>query len=101
MRISKMRGVASVLALSLVASTAGAAELTPGPSLWNAAQDAGSRSSVLAQTTAVAATGNPRTDSSFFKTTAGRLTLGLMVVGLGLTVYSISHDRKPVKSPIR
>ncbi len=101
MRISKMRGVASVLALSFVASTAGAAELTPGPSLWNAAQEAGSRSSVRAQTVAGPATGNPRTDRSFFKTTAGRLTLGLMVVGLGLTVYSINHDRKPVKSPIR
>ncbi len=101
MRISKMRGVAGALALSFVASTAGAAELTPAPSLWNAAQDAGSRSSARAQTGAAPATGNPRTDSSFFKTTAGRLTLGLMVVGLGLTVYSVSHDRKPVKSPIR
>ena len=101
MRISKMRGVASVLALSVAASTAGAAELTPSPSLWNAAQDAGSRSPISAQTTAAPATGNPRTDSSFFKTTAGKLTLGLMVVGAGLTIYSFSHDRKPVKSPIR
>ena len=101
MRISKMRGVASVLALSLVASTAGAAELTPAPSLWNAAQDAGTRSTALAQTAAGPATGNPRTDSSFFKTTAGKITLGLMVVGLGLTVYSVNHDRKPVKSPVR
>lgn len=101
MRISKMRGVASVLAMSVAASTAGAAELTPSPSLWNAAQDAGSRSPISAQTTAAPATGNPRTDSSFFKTTAGKLTLGLMVVGLGLTVYSVNHDRKPVKSPIR
>ncbi len=101
MRISKMRGVAAVLALSFVASTAGAAELTPGPSLWNAAQDAGSRSSVLAQTTAGPATGNPRTDSSFFKTTAGRLTLVLMAAGIGFTIYSASHDTKPVKSPIR
>jgi len=101
MRISKMRGVASVLALSLVASAAGAAELTPSPSLWNAAQDAGTKAPVSAQTTAAPATGNARTDSSFFKTTAGRLTLGLMTVGLGLTIYSVSHDRKPVKSPIR
>jgi hypothetical protein len=101
MRISKMRSVASVLALSFVASTAGAAELTPTPSLWNAAQDAGTRVPVLAQTTAGPAKGNPRTDSSFFKTTAGKLTLGLMVVGLGLTIYSVSHDTKPVKSPIR
>ena len=101
MRISKMRGVASVLALSFVASTAGAAEATPSPTLWNAAQEAGSRAPVSAQTTAAPATGNPRTDGSFFKTTPGRITLGLMAVGLGYTVYSISHDRKPVKSPIR
>lgn len=99
MRISKTRGIASVLALSVAASTAGAAELTP--SLWNAARDAGRRAPVSAQTTAGPAKGNPRTDSSFFKTTAGRLTLGLMVVGVGLTVYSVNHDRKPVKSPIR
>lgn len=101
MRISKMRGVASVLALSIGASTVGAAELTPGPSLWNAAQEAGSRSTALAQTTAAPAASNPRTDSTFFKTTAGKVTLGLMTVGLGLTIYSFSHDRKPVKSPIR
>ena len=101
MRISKMRGVASVLALSLVATTAGAVELSPSPTLWNAAQDAGNRSPVRAQTAAGPATGNPRTDSSFFKTTAGRLALGLLVVGVGLPVYSVNHDRKPVKSPIR
>jgi hypothetical protein len=101
MRISKMRGVASVLALSFVASTAGAAEATPTPTLWSAAQDAGTRAPVSAQTTAAPATGNSRTDGSFFKTTAGRVTLGLMAVGLGFTIYSVSHDRKPVKSPIR
>jgi hypothetical protein len=101
MRITKIRGVASVLALSLAASAAGAAEPTPSPSLWNAAQDAGTKAPVSAQTTAAPAKGNPRTDGSFFKTTAGRITLGLMVVGAGLTVYSIHHDRQPVKSPIR
>jgi len=106
MRISKMRGVTSVLALSVLASTVGAAEPTPSPTLWNAAQDAGTRApasaqSVAAQTSAEPAKTNPRTDGSFFKTTAGRLTLGFMAVGLGLTIYSVSHDRKPVKSPIR
>lgn len=101
MRISKMRGVASVLALSIAATTAGAAEPAPGPTLWSAAQEAGNKAPVSAQTTAAPATGNPRTDSSFFKTTAGRLSLGLLAVGLGLTVYSVSHDRKPVKSPVR
>ncbi len=101
MPIPKIRGVASVLALSLVASAAGATEATPSPSLWNAAQDAGTKAPMSAQATAAPAKDNARTDSTFFKTTAGRLTLGLMVVGVGLTVYSVSHDRKPVKSPIR
>ncbi len=101
MRISNLRRVASIVAISLVAGTVGAAERTPGPSLWTASQESGARASVRMQTAAAPATGNPRTDSSFFKTTAGKLTLGLMVVGLGLTVYSISHDRSPVKSPIR
>ncbi len=101
MRISKMRGVASVLALSFVATTAGAGELSPSPTLWNAAQEAGNRSPVRTQTAAGPATGNPRTDSSFFKTTPGRLALGLLVVGVGLTIYSVNHDRKPVKSPVR
>jgi hypothetical protein len=101
MRTTKLRGVASALALSLVASAAGAAESTPGPSLWNAAQEAATRAPISAQTTAAPAKGNPRTDGSFFKTTAGRITLGLMLVGAGVTVYSIHHDRQPVKSPIR
>ena len=101
MRISKMRRVASVLAISFVAGTAGAAEATPPPTLWGAAQDAGSRAPISAQTTAAPATGNARTDGSFFKTTAGRITLGLMAVGLGVTIYSVHNDRKPVKSPIR
>ena len=101
MRISKMRGVASVLALSFMASAAGAAEPAPGPTLWSAAQEAGNRSSARAQTTAGVPPGNPRTDSSFFKTTAGKLALRALIVGLGATIYSINHDRKPVKSPIR
>jgi len=101
MRIKKMRGVASVLALSFAASTTVAAEPTPSPTLWTASQEAGNRSSVRAQTAGGPATGNPRTDSTFFKTTAGKLTLGLMLIGVGFTVYSVNHDRKPVKSPIR
>jgi hypothetical protein len=39
--------------------------------------------------------------SSFFKSTRGKVTLALMGAGVGFTVWSISHDRKPVKSPIR
>jgi hypothetical protein len=47
---------------------------------------------------APAATGS---NSPFFKTTKGKVTLALMGAGVGFTVWSISHDRKPVKSPIR
>ncbi|MEO5761087.1 MAG: hypothetical protein ABIR28_02135 [Vicinamibacteria bacterium] len=99
MRIPTMRFVASTLAMSIMATAAGAAE--PKPSLWRAAQAAGANSSVRLQTTAAPATGNPRTDRTFFKTTGGKIALGLMAVGVGATVYSASHDRKPVKSPIR
>ena len=43
----------------------------------------------------------PGTPGSFFKSTRGKVTLALMGAGTVLTVWSISHDRKPVKSPIR
>ena len=45
--------------------------------------------------------GAPATSGSFFKSTRGKVTLVLMAAGVGLTVWSINHDRKPVKSPIR
>jgi hypothetical protein len=45
--------------------------------------------------------GSPGGDSSFFKTTRGKITLALMGAGVGVTLWSIQHDRKPVKSPIR
>jgi hypothetical protein len=37
----------------------------------------------------------------FFKSPAGVVAIVLMAVGTGYVVYSASHDRKPVKSPIR
>ena len=43
----------------------------------------------------------PDTSSSFFKSTKGKVTLALMGAGVGLTFWSINHDRKPVKSPVR
>lgn len=43
----------------------------------------------------------PGTPGSFFKSTRGKVTLALMGAGVGLTLWSIQHDRKPVKSPIR
>jgi hypothetical protein len=45
--------------------------------------------------------GAPSSPGSFFKSTRGKITLALMGVGAGYTVYSIHHDRLPVKSPIR
>jgi hypothetical protein len=38
---------------------------------------------------------------SFFHTKRGAVTLALMGAGVGFTVWSINHDRKPVKSPVR
>jgi hypothetical protein len=45
--------------------------------------------------------GPPAAPSSFFKSAKGKVTLALMGAGVGFTVWSINHDRKPVKSPIR
>jgi hypothetical protein len=38
---------------------------------------------------------------SFFKSGKGKVTLALMGAGVGFTLWSIQHDRKPVRSPIR
>jgi hypothetical protein len=45
--------------------------------------------------------GAPSSPGSFFKSTRGKVTLALMGLGAGFTLYSIHHDRIPVKSPIR
>jgi len=44
---------------------------------------------------------NPSAPSSFFKSTKGKVTLALMGTGVGFTLWSIHHDREPVKSPVR
>ena len=43
----------------------------------------------------------PTGASSFFKSKRGAVTLALMGAGAGYALYSIQHDRKPVKSPVR
>jgi hypothetical protein len=43
----------------------------------------------------------PSSPGSFFKSKRGAVTLVLMGAGAGFTLWSIQHDRKPVKSPIR
>jgi hypothetical protein len=45
--------------------------------------------------------GGPTSPSSFLKSTRGKVTIALMGAGTGLALWSIQHDRKPVKSPIR
>ena len=43
----------------------------------------------------------PAGSNSFFKSTKGKVTVALMGAGVGFTLWSIHHDREPVKSPIR
>jgi hypothetical protein len=38
---------------------------------------------------------------SFFGSGRGKVAIGLMIAGAAFTVWSINHDRKPVKSPVR
>jgi hypothetical protein len=45
--------------------------------------------------------GTQSTSTSFFKSTRGKVTLALMGAGVGFTIWSVNHDRKPVRSPIR
>ena len=45
--------------------------------------------------------GGPTSASTFFHSTRGKVTVVLMAAGAGLAIWSASHDRKPVKSPIR
>ena len=46
-------------------------------------------------------TPTPPASGGFFKSTKGKVTLVLMGAGVGFTIWSISHDREPVKSPVR
>jgi len=39
--------------------------------------------------------------SAFFHSKRGVITMVLMTAGTVFTVWSINHDRKPVKSPVR
>ena len=43
----------------------------------------------------------PASPGAFFGTKKGMLALVLVAAGAGFTVWSINHDRKPVKSPVR
>jgi hypothetical protein len=43
----------------------------------------------------------PSSPSSFFHSKRGAFTVALMGAGMGFALWSIHHDRQPVKSPIR
>lgn len=62
---------------------------------------AASRQVLVARTPAAKQQAGPSSPGSFFKSTRGKVTLALMGAGTILTLWSIQHDRKPVKSPIR
>jgi len=68
---------------------------TSAPAARAALAPAQARLSQGAQPPATAGSG------PFFKSTRGKITLALMGAGVGFTIWSINHDRKPVKSPVR
>ena len=39
--------------------------------------------------------------SSFIRTRKGKIAVALVAAAAGFTLWSVSHDRKPVKSPVR
>jgi hypothetical protein len=59
---------------------------------------------LLARPSAAAASAQDQpgaSTGSFFHSKRGAITLILMGAGAGFTLWSINHDRKPVKSPVR
>jgi hypothetical protein len=82
-------GSAAPAAPSRLAATTAArlATLAPAPRAFAQAQSAPASSGTDAK--------------SFFSTPTGVAAIVLMAAGVAFTVYSVSHDRKPVKSPIR
>ena len=43
----------------------------------------------------------PSRPGGFFRSKRGAVALTLMAAGAGFTLWSVNHDRKPVKSPVR
>jgi hypothetical protein len=80
----------------LVASPRGNTVAAPRPRSGDGRSSVGGRTSVADQPAAT-----PASPGSFFSSTRGKVTLALMGAGVGLTLWSIHHDRQPVKSPIR
>ena len=90
------------LAISAPPAAAGEGQATPARPLAaaTAAKLATLTPSARAFTQETAAASSPD-DRSFFQKPAGVAALVLMAGGVGFALYSINHDRKPVKSPIR
>ena len=59
------------------------------------------RGGVVQEAQAQSAPASGSDSKSFFSTPTGVAAIVLMVAGVAFTVYSVNHDRKPVKSPIR
>jgi hypothetical protein len=79
-----------------------AAETTPAKAAGKLTRlSPASRQVLMARTPVKAQQAGPSTPGSFFKSTRGKVTLALMGAGTILTLWSIQHDRKPVKSPVR
>ena len=97
------------LALGAAAAPCAAADKpgTPGPpasaTTLTRLSPASRQLLTRASVSAPAAQDQPATPSgeSFFRTKRGAVTLILMGAGAGFTIWSINHDRKPVKSPVR
>ena|SRR5437867_340236 len=93
-----------LMALTLSAPPAAAGEVKSAPPRPLAAATAAKLATLtpsaraFTQETAAARTAD---DRSFFQRPAGVVALVLMAAGVGFALYSINHDRKPVKSPIR
>ncbi|MGH9315359.1 MAG: hypothetical protein ACRD1S_19415 [Vicinamibacterales bacterium] len=103
--VKRMTGSALVVAVAaLLFATPCAADAVSRPAAPSSLS-ALSPASLQILRTAPAATrtqeGPASTPGAFFKSRRGAVTLGLIAAGVGFTVWSINHDRKPVKSPIR
>ena len=103
-------GVALLIALTVGAPPCSASEAGPGstdkaPAKRSLASAAAARVALAPPARALAQTGAggsaTGTSRSFFRTPTGVAAIVLMVAGSGYAIYSVSHDQKPVKSPIR
>ena len=106
-------GLCAILALGAAAVPSAAGEPTASPTggkltrLSPASRAVLSSSPVSSKLTSErgrhSQAGQPTSGTAgpFFKSTRGKVAVVLMGAGAGLALWSIQHDRKPVKSPVR